>query len=407
MPELEALVESQPLRERLRAQLMLALYRSGRQAEALGVYRAGRKRLDEELGIEPSPELRRLEAAILRQDGSLLPAGAPAATVPLRRLATVLRVEMAPATTLDPEAAAEILGHGVSTIEDAVVSRGGRVEDASGTAIVATFGLPLAHEDDSLRAAHAALDIRARVEHPVRIGIETGDLVASSVGGRRLVTGEAMVAAESLARDAAPGETLVGAIAGRMIDHAAVLEPRELAATRAYALVAISPAAPAFARRQDARFVGRVSELDVLGRAFRSASAEAAARPVLVVGPAGCGKSRLAAEFAARVEGATVLRGRCLSYGEGITYGPLREAFRQAPDRNGLAPLLAALDADTRLAPLQVAVAARRFCEELARERPLAPRARRPPLGGAGAPRAGRPRGVSERGPDSRPLSRA
>jgi DNA-binding SARP family transcriptional activator len=372
VPELEALVESHPLRERLRGQLMLALYRSGRQAEALDVYRAGRKRLDEELGIEPSPELRRLETAILRHDISLVPAGAAAATVPLRRLVTVLRVETATGTTMDPEAAAEILAHLVATVEEAVVSRGGRVEDASGASILATFGLPLVHEDDSLRAAGAALDIRARVGDAVRIGIEAGDLVASSVGGRRLLTGEAVAGAESLARNAGPGETLVGPIAGRLIDHAAVLEPRELAATRAYALAAISPAAPAFARRQDARFVGRIAELDALSRAFRCASVEAAARPILVVGPAGSGKSRLAAEFAARVEGATILRGRCLSYGEGITYGPLREAFRQAPpDLNGLAPLLAALDADTRLAPMQVAVAARRFCEELARERPL------------------------------------
>jgi DNA-binding SARP family transcriptional activator/streptogramin lyase len=77
LPELEALVREDPLRERRRAQLMLALYRSGRQAEALEVYRGGRKLLADELGLEPGEELRRLEKAILEQDPSLAAPPAP------------------------------------------------------------------------------------------------------------------------------------------------------------------------------------------------------------------------------------------------------------------------------------------------------------------------------------------
>ena len=77
--ELEALVAEHPLRERLRGQLMLALYRAGRQAEALAAYRDARHALTEELGIEPSPSLQRLNASILRQDAELDQAGAPQA----------------------------------------------------------------------------------------------------------------------------------------------------------------------------------------------------------------------------------------------------------------------------------------------------------------------------------------
>src|SRR5262249_20825805 len=75
VPELEALVREQPLRERARGQLMLALYRSGRQADALRVYQEGRTILVAELGLEPGPELRELQRSMLRQDPVLSPSG--------------------------------------------------------------------------------------------------------------------------------------------------------------------------------------------------------------------------------------------------------------------------------------------------------------------------------------------
>ncbi|HET6695539.1 MAG TPA: AfsR/SARP family transcriptional regulator, partial [Gaiellaceae bacterium] len=94
--ELEALVEAQPHRERPRAQLMLALYRSGRQADALSAYRAARSALVDDLGIEPGPELKELEAAILRQDPSLLleEAGPAKPAMQYRRLASILFVDV-------------------------------------------------------------------------------------------------------------------------------------------------------------------------------------------------------------------------------------------------------------------------------------------------------------------------
>ena len=85
VPELEALVRENPLRERLRAQLMLALYRSGRQADALEVYRQGRRLLADELGLEPGEELRRLEKAILEHDASLVAPEPPAAALAVER----------------------------------------------------------------------------------------------------------------------------------------------------------------------------------------------------------------------------------------------------------------------------------------------------------------------------------
>jgi DNA-binding SARP family transcriptional activator len=137
--ELEALVDAHPLRERPRAQLMLALYRSGRQTDALAAYRRARETLVEELGIEPGRELRELEAAILRQDESLLPE--PAATVSpmaFRRLVTILFADvvesMTLAAALDAEAVADIMRRYFDTLTAAVTRHGGTVEKYAGDA---------------------------------------------------------------------------------------------------------------------------------------------------------------------------------------------------------------------------------------------------------------------------------
>jgi len=394
--ELETLVDAQPLRERPRAQLMLALYRSGRQADALAAYRRARDTLVEELGIEPGPALKALEAAILRQDEALLPGvAAPAPAMQFRRLVTILHANvesLALVGVLDAEAAAQELRRYFTIVSAAITRHGGTVDEYAGDAVMAAFGAPVSHEDDALRAARAALDIltdmgalktRLVEDHgvslDVRIGIETGEVVATpSVSRRRFVAGEAVGIAARLAEAAGPDEAVVGTRAGRLIDHAAVFEALgdlelkgRLESVRAYRLLAIASIAPAFERRLDAPFVGRKHELAALRRAVKGAIEGPTARAVVVVGPAGVGKSRLAAELTGRTKGVTTLAGRCLSYGDGITYWPLREVLAQAQQGDEREAILAALEADTPPPAAEIALAFRRFCEALARERPL------------------------------------
>ncbi len=396
--ELEALVETQPMRERPRAQLMLALYRTGRQADALAAYRETRETLVEELGIEPGPQLKGLEAAILRQDESLLLSGEAAArpAMQFRRLVTILFADvvdsMALAEALDPEALGEVLRRYFETVSAVLSRHGGTVEKFAGDAVMAAFGIPVSHEDDALRAARAALDIQAALaalneqvshEHGVKldvsIGIETGEVLAAQTDARqRLVTGEAVGVAARLEQSAETGEIVVGEVTGRLIDHAARLEPLgELEIkgrsrpVRAFRLLELAPVSRALERRLDAPLTGRRKELGALKKALRSALAEQRARIVTVIGPPGIGKSRLAAEIARRAKDATSLAGRCLSYGEGITYWPLREVVEEAAGGEERDAVVAALEAGTPPPAPEIAWAFRRFCEAVARERPL------------------------------------
>ena len=147
VPELETLIQEHPFDERLRGQLMLALYRSGRQAEALEAYRAARRMLDEELGLEPGPPLRELEQAILRHDPALAtPAVAKPVTLPTRRTVTVLFADLVDSSSLveglDPEAAHSLLQRYFATARAAVEGHGGIVEKFIGDAVMAVFGVP-------------------------------------------------------------------------------------------------------------------------------------------------------------------------------------------------------------------------------------------------------------------------
>jgi DNA-binding SARP family transcriptional activator len=336
--ELEALVRAYPLRERLRGQQMLALYRCGRQAEALEAYRAAYQALVDGLGIEPSPELRTLEAAILRHDVPA-PAGRArrvALAPDVRRRVTCLFSRLA-VPGEDPESLRARAERHQEAARAACARHGGGVAELRGDALLMAFGTPVAHEDDALRALRAAAELRGDPE-PLALGVGTGDVVAPLIG-------EAPAAAERLARAAAPGEVRVDAATWRLVRHGA--HGRELS-DGAYVLTDVDADAPAIRRRLDRPLLGRAHELEQLRLAFERVLAARAPALLTIVGEPGIGKTRLVAELAAIAgDRGRVLSGRCPAYGEGITYWPLREVVAQAQgDRSS-----AQLAADLGLAP--------------------------------------------------------
>jgi DNA-binding SARP family transcriptional activator/class 3 adenylate cyclase len=371
--DLEELVAQHPLRERLRGQLMLALYRAGRQAEALELYQETRRLLVEELGIEPSPGLQRLETAILRQDPALepeLPDGAatpPEAPPPpreARKTVTVLFLEVSSdGQRLDPEARAALLAEALEGATAVLEAHGGTVTELPAGRLLVVFGVPTVREDDSLRAVRGAADVRDALDQrsdelargrdvrlAVRAGIETGEVVAGAS-----VTGEAVSAAARLQEGAAPGEIVVGAGARELLRDVVSFEP----SGHAFRLVSISDASTPIVRRE-LSLVGRERELARLEQLFEQVAGERDPMLVTLLGPAGIGKSRLAAELGALVEGrATVLGGRCLPYGKGITFWPLAEIVRAAAGATTTDAIAAALGAipDAALIARRVAAA--------------------------------------------------
>ena len=328
--ELEALVTEHPFRERLRGQLMLALYRCGRQADALDVCRAGRTALVEELGLEPGPALQQLERAILRQEQWLeSPASVRSPLVEERKVVTLLAAGFDTGEA-DLERTRALLERARAEAKDEIEGAGGRLEGQLGATLVATFGAPVAQEDHAERALDAALAVRRRLEETfehvlgLRIGVETGEALVGEV-----TTGAGVVRAMQLEQVAARGEILTG--------------ERTVAATRAtFEFGARRGLGRALQRRRATRparprwqtpFVGRERELEILHTAYRSAVEHERARLVAIVGEAGIGKSRLVAELCDRLahEHARPLRfsGRCLPAGRATVYGPFADVLRQ------------------------------------------------------------------------------
>ena len=227
---------------------------------------------------------------------------------------------------------------------------------------MAVFGVPQAHEDDALRAVRAALDLHASAPEAderlsIRIGISTGEVFAGG-GGDALVTGAAVTLAKRLEQAARGGEVLVSAATQRLVRDAVRsrrAKRRDLTAFRVEELI---EGAPGLARRFDTPLVGRDDELAALRAAFEAARGESRCVLFTVVGEAGIGKTRLARELLHELRGeATVLVGRCVSYGEGATFLPLTEMIGRE-----------VLDAGSTG---EIFLAARRRFEELAAERPL------------------------------------
>jgi class 3 adenylate cyclase/predicted ATPase len=329
-----------------------------------------------------------------------------------RRTVTVLFADVADSTPLgerlDPEALRQVMSRWFERMSEVLVRHGGTVEKFIGDAVMAVFGIPELHEDDALRAVRAATDLRVAlaqlndelerelgVHIGIRVGVNTGEVVAGDgTGGQMLVTGDPVNVAKRLEEAARTGEILLGEGTRRLVANAALLEPRDELTVKgksgpviAWNVLGVIEGAPAYARRLDAPLVGRAEELHALRQAYASAVSDRACRLVTLIGPAGIGKSRLAAELGHSVrDEARTLTGRCLPYGDAITFWPLVQIVGLLGGDKGVRRFLAGAD-DAELVAQRVLSAVgptgttavggelfwavRRLFEEVARDRPL------------------------------------
>jgi len=344
----EQLVAQHPFRERLRGQLMLALYRSGRQAEALDAYQETRRFLVEELGIEPSPPLRELQQAILRQDPAL---AAPvrsldeqAQSQKRRKTVTVLVADLSAPGDADLERLHGTTTRGLARVRTVLQEHGATVEQRAGDEVMAVFGIPTAHEDDALRAARAALELAPEIEAlggiELRVAIETGEVLAGvDETGHGFAAGPAVTLAKRMLRRVGPNEIVAGATTLRLLADSVVAETGTEGEAR---LLELADGGPAPRRQLQTPLVDRERELAAIRSAFTESVDERACRLFLVLGEAGIGKTRLAIEAAAQLgDDALVLVGRCVSYGRGATFLPLAEILRGLQEHHVLLELLA------------------------------------------------------------------
>jgi class 3 adenylate cyclase len=324
-----------------------------------------------------------------------------------RKLATVLFVDLVGSTDLiadvDPEIVRRRVGRYFDQVSHCVTTHGGTVEKFAGDAVMAAFGVPLQHEDDAERAVRAALVTLDRVAElglEVRIGIESGEVVADE-SDSTFATGEAVNLAARLEQQAGPNEIVIGPTASRLVRDLVELEPLEplelrgwrepIAASRVVRAREYGPPM----RSLSAPLVGRESELELLENTFARTIRDKRATLLTIYGDPGVGKSRLAREFVAGLDGASVLAGRSLPYGEGVTYWPLAEMVKCAAGIADDDPLDVAIDKlrsfceDEVVADLlglasgvleavqaersqqEIAWAAREWAQRLAQEQPL------------------------------------
>jgi class 3 adenylate cyclase/tetratricopeptide (TPR) repeat protein len=324
--------------------------------------------------------------------GAALAEAAPVREV--RKTVTVFFCDVSGSTALgeriDPESLRAVMARYFETARTILERHGGTVEKFIGDAVMAVFGVPTVHEDDALRALRAAEELRdglaglneelersygTRLE--LRIGVNTGEVVTGTE--ERIATGDAVNVAARLEQAAPPGEVLVGEETIRLVRGAVEVEPVDPVAAkgkaepvRAWRLVRVEPGAET--RRGGAPMVGRERQRKLLEDAFANVVGERSCQLFTVLGPAGVGKSRLVAEFLRSLGDATVARGRCLSYGEGIGYWPVTEVVKQLlGDGDGATGALGAILGDESAAgsPDEIAWAFRKLLEAHAAERPL------------------------------------
>ena len=298
-------------------------------------------------GADNAPEARFCS----RCGTALLPE--PAAIKQTRRLVTAVFIDIVGSTALgerlDPERWRAVQGHYFTVVRQAVERHGGIVEKYIGDAVLAIFGAPIAHEDDALRAVRAASEAQQTLAQPdeqadlapgsrlvVRVGIDTGEVVASEAEtGEALASGETLATAARLEQAAQPGEILLGSATHALVRDAVAVEAIEpltlrgkVEPTAAYRLLRLV-GDEAHVRHLEVPLIGRRAELASLEHALDETLSGPSVQLVTVVGPAGAGKSRLIQAFLERAEGrAALARGRCLPYGDGITYWPITEILR-------------------------------------------------------------------------------
>jgi class 3 adenylate cyclase/tetratricopeptide (TPR) repeat protein len=300
-----------------------------------------------------------------------------------RKVVTVLFCDVVGSTALgesvDPEALQGLLARYFERMKGIVESHGGSVEKFIGDAVMAVFGVPVAHEDDALRACRAAVEMRDALPGlsiAGRIGVNTGEVLAGTE--ERLATGDAVNVAARLEQAAQPGEVLLGAETLRLVRVAVEVGEERLLDLKgkgepvpAYPLLEVTGD---MQRRFATAMVGRKRELQGLGDAVARAEADRSCQLFTILGSAGVGKSRLAAEFLAGLE-ARVVRGRCLSYGEGITYWPVVEMLKQLdslPEGDPARPLRSLLgETDEPASAEEIAWGFRKLLEQEAQAQTL------------------------------------
>jgi class 3 adenylate cyclase/tetratricopeptide (TPR) repeat protein len=260
-----------------------------------------------------------------------------------RKLATVLFVDLVGSTALvtgtDPEVARRRVQQYFDKVSHCVMTHGGLVEKFAGDAVMAAFGIPQAHEDDAERAVRAALGILDSVRElglDVRIGIESGEVVVDDASESTFATGEAVNIAARLQQAAPVNSIMIGPGAHRLtlgrfeVEDEGPVEIRGRAEpVWAWRVICVAGGRFRPGVRQ-APLVGREAELELLENTYNRAVRDRRAHLFTIYADPGVGKSRLANEFVGSLEGATVLFGRALPYGEGVTYSALSDMVKTA-----------------------------------------------------------------------------
>ena len=296
------------------------------------------------------------EARFCQACGTKLEAPEPEAAQPVEARKTVSLVfcDLTGSTALgdkmDPEALRRVITRYFNEMKQVLMRHGGTVEKFIGDAVMAAFGVPTVHEDDALRAVRAAVEMQQTMEEMnldlelewgvgllARIGVNTGEVIAGDASaGHGFVSGDAVNVAARLEQAAPSGEILIGVDTYKLVRDAVEVEevePLELKGkpepVPAYKVTGVIPHALGVSRNLEAPLIGRKRELDLITEAFDKAHTQGSCELVTLFGAAGAGKSRVTAEFVSKIQGdVTMLQGRCLPYGEGITYFPVAEVIK-------------------------------------------------------------------------------